>query len=59
MGGAMLEAFCERMDQEGAMAYLETDKRENIGFYEKYSFRVVGESAVLGQANWYLSRQAK
>ncbi len=55
----MLEAFCERMDQEGAMAYLETDKRENIGFYEKYSFRVVGESAVLGQANWYLSRQAK
>lgn len=59
MGGAMLEAFCERMDQEGAMAYLETDKRENIGFYEEYSFRVVGESAVWGQANWYLSRQAK
>ena len=26
IGGAMLSAFCERMDQENRLAYLETDK---------------------------------
>ena len=33
------------------MAYLETDKRENVAFYERFGFEVVGEHKVLGVHN--------
>jgi len=56
IGGAMLSTFCERMDQEHMLSYLETDKFENVGFYEKFGFRVIEEGAVLGIPNWFMSR---
>lgn len=56
IGCAMLSAFCQRIDQENAFSYLETDKFENVGFYEKFGFRVLEEAAVLGIPNWYMSR---
>jgi ribosomal protein S18 acetylase RimI-like enzyme len=61
VGHAMLGAFCTRMDDSGASSYLETDKPENVGFYEKFGFIGVGESDVLGAANWYwyMSRPAR
>jgi ribosomal protein S18 acetylase RimI-like enzyme len=57
IGGAMLAAFCERMDAAGAVAYLETDKHENVGFYERYRFRADAKSSVLGMPNWYMTRR--
>jgi len=48
IGGAMLSTFCERMDQEHALSYLETDKLENVSFYEKFGFGVIEEAHVLG-----------
>ena len=59
VGGAMLSAFCARMDEAGAVAYLETDKRANVNFYERYAFRVDNESSVLGKLNWYMTRSPK
>lgn len=56
IGGAMLSAFCERMDQEHALSYLETDKFDNVGFYETFGFRVIVEAPVLGIPNWFMSR---
>lgn len=56
IGGAMLSAFCERMDQEHALAYLETDKLENVGFYQKFGFRVIEQAPVLDIPNWFMSR---
>lgn len=56
IGGAMLSAFCERMDQEHALSYLETDKLENVGFYQKFGFRVIEQAPVLGIPNWFMSR---
>ncbi len=52
----MLSAFCERMDQEHALSYLETDKLENVGFYQKFGFRVIEQAPVLGIPNWFMSR---
>lgn len=56
VGGALLTAFCRRMDERRAAAYLETDKTDNVGFYARYGFAVVGEEPVLGVPNWYMSR---
>jgi hypothetical protein len=44
------------MDQEHTLSYLETDKFDNVGFYEKFGFRVVEEGAVLGIPNWFMCR---
>jgi hypothetical protein len=39
-------------------AYLETDKPENVRFYERFGFEVVGEEEVIGVPNWYMARPA-
>jgi ribosomal protein S18 acetylase RimI-like enzyme len=56
IGRAMLDAFCARMDECRTLSYLETDKSENVGFYQKFGFAVVGEAEVLGVPNWFMSR---
>ena len=59
VGSALIADFCRRMDDAGDFAYLETDKRENVPFYEKHGFKVVHDGPVLGLQNWYMSRQAR
>ena len=56
IGRAMLAEFCARMDECGALSYLETDKSENVRFYQKFGFRVIEEAPVLGIPNWFMSR---
>jgi len=58
VGGALLAAFCARMDEGRTLSYLETDKAENVRFYQKYGFTVIGEAEVLGVPNWFMSRAA-
>ena len=56
IGSQMMEGLCRDMDQVGEMSYLETDKEENIRFYQRFGFEVTGESTVLGITNWYMQR---
>jgi GNAT superfamily N-acetyltransferase len=56
IGGALLRVFCQRMDALGATAYLETDKRENVTFYERFGFHVKAEEPVLETLNWFMVR---
>jgi ribosomal protein S18 acetylase RimI-like enzyme len=57
IGSRLMEACCAQMDQERTMAYLETDKAENVHFYRKFGFRTVGEIDILGRTNWFMSRE--
>ena len=59
IGSTLMRAFCERMDAAGGDAYLETDKPENVRFYERFGFEVVGEVEVIGVANWFMMRPAE
>jgi ribosomal protein S18 acetylase RimI-like enzyme len=59
VGSALLTAFCQRMDEAEAFAYLETDKHQNTIFYQKHGFVVQDEGTVLGLPNWYMSRTAQ
>jgi hypothetical protein len=36
--------------------YLETDKTENVRFYERFGFEVIGEEPVIGVPNWFMRR---
>jgi len=56
VGRALMADFCTRMDECAGLAYLETDKRENVRFYRRFGFSLVAEAEVLGVRNWFMSR---
>jgi len=56
IGTLLLRAFGERMDALDATAYLETDRRENVPFYERFGFQLVADGTVLGVPNWFMIR---
>ena len=58
IGGTMMKALCAEMDERPTMSYLETDKRENVRFYERFGFQVTGEATVLETQEWYMERPA-
>lgn len=59
IGSVMLGSFCARMDEQKALAYLETDKSENVRFYGKFGFVTASEALVLGTPNWFMQRQPR
>ena len=56
VGSAMLSAVCSQMDAYGSVSYLETDRTENVRFYQNFGFVVLEQSKVLGVSTWYMSR---
>ncbi len=59
VGGRMLEVFCAQMDAARDDAYLETDKPINVGFYERFGFRTIGEEKTLGVTTYFMLRRAE
>ncbi len=57
IGGRLLADLAAHCDTRGEAAYLETDKAENVGFYQRFGFRVVDEADVLGVPNWFMQRE--
>ncbi|HTF33338.1 MAG TPA: hypothetical protein VK714_06495 [Myxococcota bacterium] len=53
----MLTKFCAKMDECAALSYLETDKPQNVRFYERFGYTVVAEGLVLGVDNWFMIRR--
>jgi len=56
VGSQLLAAFCVHVDEPRSVAYLETDKPENVHFYEKFGFVIVDKAMVLGTPNWFMRR---
>ncbi len=56
IGSVLLKVFCDRMDTARVLAYLETDKSENVRFYNRFGFEVVAEDDVVGVRNWFMAR---
>jgi ribosomal protein S18 acetylase RimI-like enzyme len=57
IGQLMMEELCREMDELPDVAYLETDKQENVRFYERFGFQVADEATVLETRNWYMQRR--
>ncbi|MFC4373569.1 GNAT family N-acetyltransferase [Nocardia halotolerans] len=47
-GSALLRSRLDRIDAEGADAYLESSNPDNIGYYERFGFTVTGELRLPG-----------
>ena len=59
IGRLMMEQFCTRVDESGAHAYLETDRPENVSFYEKSGFVLTDQALVLGIPSYFMTRTAR
>jgi GNAT superfamily N-acetyltransferase len=59
IGTAMLTSFCATVDSTRAVAYLETDKGENVCFYQRFGFSVMESAELLGVPNWLMSRVSR
>ena len=56
IGSQMMEYYCNYVDKLGMAAYHETDRPENIKFYERFGFQVIGEEMIIDFPNWYMWR---
>jgi GNAT superfamily N-acetyltransferase len=59
LGSGLLAAWLAWIDVEGGDVYLETDRVENVPFYERAGFGTVGETAVLGVSVWRMRRESR
>jgi ribosomal protein S18 acetylase RimI-like enzyme len=56
IGSLIMREHCRRLDDDRDVGYLETDKRSNVRFYERFGFEVISEESVLGLPNWFMRR---
>jgi predicted N-acetyltransferase YhbS len=59
IGSQMMEKCCEMIDGKKDAAYLETDRPQNVPFYERFGFVVIAEEQILGVRNWFMWRSPR
>ena len=52
-----MRRYLDRLRDESLPGYLETDKLENVKFYEKFGFVVTHQEEVIGAPTWYMWRR--
>jgi ribosomal protein S18 acetylase RimI-like enzyme len=56
LGGALLADWLAEVDRDASCAYLETDRPENVAFYERAGFAVLGETQIFSVPVWRMRR---
>ncbi len=56
IGTLLMRRFCSLADADGMPSYLETDRPENVPFYERFAFEVMDEAVIHGVTNWFMWR---
>jgi len=59
VGAALLDHWLARVDRTGGFAYLETDTRANVSFYERQGFEVEQQLELLGVPIWRMTRRGR
>ncbi len=59
IGSQLLQRFCERMDQLGEVAFLETDRPDNLRFYGRQGFELTNQLDVMGVRGWWMRRSPR
>lgn len=58
IGSLLMLRHAAALDAAGAVGFLETDRPEAVGFYERFGYVVVGQDHVLGVPCWFMRRPA-
>jgi GNAT superfamily N-acetyltransferase len=58
IGTALMNRYIQHLEEQRAAGYLETDRAENLEFYEQFGFAVLREERLLETPTWYLWRPA-
>jgi ribosomal protein S18 acetylase RimI-like enzyme len=56
IGTRLMRHYCAELDHAGVAGFLETDKRANVRFYERFGFEVTAGATILGVENWFMRR---
>lgn len=56
IGSRLLGEYAAMLDTDGRSAYLETDRIDNVRFYQRFGFSVCAEAEVIGVRNWFMLR---
>jgi predicted N-acetyltransferase YhbS len=59
IGERMMRALNERLDADGEVAWLETDKPGNVVFYRRNGYVVVDELEHHGVTEWFMRRDPR
>lgn len=59
LGRAAMRLLCDEFDDHHRLAWLETDKPENVRFYIGLGFEVVEEVPMLTARFWFMRREAQ
>jgi ribosomal protein S18 acetylase RimI-like enzyme len=57
IGRAAMKLLCDEFDEHRRLAWLETDKPENVRFYIALGFEVVAEEPMLTSRFWFMRRE--
>jgi ribosomal protein S18 acetylase RimI-like enzyme len=57
IGSRLMKVVCARLDAARDIAWLETDKSENVVFYKKFGFEIAAETDVLDLPTWFMVRR--
>lgn len=56
IGRALMDRFCTVVDAVPSPAFLETDKPENVYFYERFGFEVIKRAQTIGTTTYFMVR---
>ncbi len=59
LGRSAMGLLCAEFDHHGRLAWLETDKPENVRFYIGLGFEVAEETDILSAHNWFMRRDPR
>jgi GNAT superfamily N-acetyltransferase len=59
LGRAAMRLLCDEFDEHHRLAWLETDKPENVRFYIGLGFEVTEEVSMLTSRFWFMRREAE
>jgi GNAT superfamily N-acetyltransferase len=59
VGTTLMHRYIDELRMERTAGYLETDRRENVEFYEKFGFIVLREEMVISTRTWYMWRPSE
>ena len=59
IGHAVMRMLCDHFDEQGDLAWLETDKIEDVSFYTSLGFELVKKVPVFSVASWFMRREPR